>query len=301
MRVHKIGEKKYMKKWKVIFCSLLCAIGLCSCDFFKPKIYTYTTTTTETVTAPERVVTYRFVDDYQNQYEIAANPNVPSCIYNKAAYLLNGNRMSYGESAFGYRFGIDVSYYQKGIDWQRVKADGVEFAMIRLGYRGYSDGALYLDDRFLENIQSAQGAGIDVGVYFFAQAVNEAEAKEEAEYVIKQLEGYSIQMPIAYDLEDIDDDTGRMDNISVSQRSRNAAVFCQTIKDAGYEAMIYCNMYYEAYKLDLELLSGFPIWYADYNRYPQTPYHFAIWQYSNKGKVDGIDGYVDLNIQMMSK
>lgn len=108
-------------------------------------------------------------------------------------------------------------------------------------------------------------------------------------------------MPIAYDLEDIDGDTGRMDSISVSQRSRNAAVFCQTIKDAEYEAMIYCNMYYEAYKLDLELLSGVYIWYADYNRYPQTPYHFVIWQYSNKGKVDGIDGYVDLNIQMMNK
>ena len=140
-----------------------------------------------------------------------------------------------------------------------------------------------------------------MGVYFFTQAVNEAEAKAEAEYVMKQLQGYNLQMPIACDVEDIDDGVGGMDNLSVSQRSRNAAVFCQTIKDAGYDAMIYCNMYYEAYKLDLELLSVFPIWYADYNRYPQTPYHFAVWQYTSSGRVDGIDGNVDLNIQMIAR
>lgn len=293
--------KVHMKKMKTILCILFCVIGLCGCNFLEPQIYTYTTTTTETITVPETFVTYQFVDEQQNQYEINANPNVPMLAYNKAAYLLDGDRMSYGEKNFGYRFGIDVSYYQEKIDWQKVAADGVEFTMIRLGYRGWSDGALCMDERFIDNIQGAQAAGIDVGVYFFTQAVNETEAVAEAEYVMKQLQGYDLQMPIAYDVEDIDGEVGRMDGISVSQRSRNAAVFCQTIKNAGYDAMVYCNMYYEAYKLDLELLSGFPIWYADYNRYPQTPYHFAIWQYTDKGKVDGINGNVDLNIQMIDK
>lgn len=291
-----------MKKIRIILiCILLCATGLCGCEFLKPQVYTYTTTKTVRVPVTEEITTYRFVDEQQNQYEINANPNVPALIYNKAAFLLDGDRMSYGERDFGYRFGIDVSYYQEKIDWQKVAADGVEFAMIRLGYRGWSDGVLYMDERFIENIQGAQAAGIDVGVYFFTQAVNETEAKAEAEYVISQLRGYDLQMPIAYDVEDIDDGVGRMDNISVSQRSRNAAVFCQTLKDAGYDTMIYCNMYYEAYKLDLELLSGFPIWYADYNRYPQTPYQFDIWQYTSRGKVDGINGNVDLNIQMIHK
>lgn len=291
-----------IKKFKVIIiCIFLCVSVLSGCDLFEPQLYTYTTTTTETIKVPQTVVTYQFVDEQQNQYEINANPNVPNLAYNKAAFLLNGDRMSYGENDFGYRFGIDVSYYQAKIDWQKVAADGVEFAMIRLGYRGWSDGVLYMDERFAENIQGAQSAGIDVGVYFFTQAVNEAEAKAEAEYVMKQLQGYNLQMPIACDVEDIDDGVGRMDNLSVSQRSRNAAVFCQTIKDAGYDAMIYCNMYYEAYKLDLELLSVFPIWYADYNRYPQTPYHFAVWQYTSSGRVDGIDGNVDLNIQMIAR
>ena len=175
----------------------------------------------------------------------------------------------------------------------------MEFAMIRLGYRGWSDGVLYMDERFAENIQGAQAAGIDVGVYFFTQAINEKEAIEEAKYVLSALEGYELQMPIACDVEEIDGDDGRMDRLSASRRSRNVAVFCQTIQNAGYEPMIYCNMYYEAYKLDLEMLSAFPIWYADYSRFPQTPYHFDMWQYSSKGKVDGIQGYVDLNIQMI--
>ena len=130
---------------------------------------------------------------------------------------------------------------------------------------------------------------------------NEKEARAEAEYVIENLKGYELQMPIACDVEDIDNGTGRMDNLSAVQRSKNVAVFCQTIKDAGYDAMIYCNMYYEAYKLNLELLSGFPMWYADYSRYPQTPYHFNIWQYTSSGKVNGIKGNVDFNIQMLDR
>ncbi len=279
---------------------LLCMLGLCGCELLESQSYSYTITTSEIVPETETTVTYRFTDDQQNQYEINANPNVPACAYNKAAFLLNNGRMSYGEKEYSFRFGIDVSYYQEKIDWQKVAADGVEFAMIRLGYRGWSDGALYMDERFTENIQGAQAAGIDVGVYFFTQAVNETEAKQEAEYVLSKLKDYELQMPIALDVEDTDSGgEGRMDRISVSQRSRNAAVFCQTIKDAGYDSMIYCNMYYEAYKLDLQLLSGFPIWYADYSRYPQTPYHFRIWQYTSSGKVDGIKGRVDLNIQML--
>lgn len=287
----------------LLVCTLLCMLGVCGCELFEPKTYTYTTTITKTktITVPETVVTYEFVDEYQNKYEINANPNVPALAYNKAAFLLNGDRMSYGEADFDYRFGIDVSYYQAGIDWQKVADDGVEFAMIRLGYRGWSDGVLYMDERFVENIEGAQAAGIDVGVYFYTQAINESEAKAEAEYVLSQLSAYDLQMPVAYDVEEVDDDDGRMDGLSVSQRSRNAAVFCQTIKDAGYEPMIYCNMYYEAYKLNLELLSGFSIWYADYNRYPQTPYRFEIWQYTSSGKVDGIEGNVDLDIMMLEK
>ncbi len=279
-------------------CVLLCTVGVSGCEFLKPQSYTRVINEREPVQESETTVTYKFVDEKENQYEINANPNVPVCAYNKAAFVLDGDRMSYGEQEFQSRFGIDVSYHQAEIDWEKVAADGVEFAMIRLGYRGWSDGALYMDERFVENMQGAQAAGIDVGVYFFTQALNETEAKQEAEYVIEHIKDYELQMPIAWDVEDIDEEEGRMDHLSVSQRSRNAAVFCQTLSDAGYEAMIYCNMYYEAYRLDMEMLSGFPIWYADYSRFPQTPYHFQIWQYTSSGTVDGIEGKVDLNIQM---
>lgn len=290
-----------MKRWKSLLYILLNVLFLCGCSMESDAIVVKQTIERSEPKEISKTVTYRFVDDYSNEYEATANPNVKKCAYQKAAFLLDGDRMSYGQTEYGYRFGIDVSYYQEEIDWQRVKADGVEFVFIRLGYRGYSDGALCLDEKFVANIQGAQSAGIDVGIYFFAQAVSEAEAIEEAEYVLKQIEGYSLQMPIAYDVEDIDDDVGRMDDISVNQRSKNAAAFCKTIEEAGYDAMVYCNMYYEAYKLDLEQLAEYSIWYADYNRYPQTPYHFDVWQYTDKGKVDGISGYVDLNIQMVVK
>jgi len=289
------------RKLITILCSVMCAGFLTGCDLFEAYVYSYTTTSTEKIVVPEKVVTYRFVDEQQNPYEINANPNVKALTYNKAAFLLDGDRMSYGEKEYDYRFGIDVSYYQGEIDWKKVANDGVEFAMIRLGYRGWSDGMLHMDECFVENIQGAQDAGIDVGVYFFTQAVNETEARAEAEYVISKLQNYELQLPIACDVEDIDDGVGRMDNISVSQRTRNVAVFCQTLKSAGYDAMIYCNMYYEAYKLDLELLSGVPIWYADYSRFPQTPYHFDIWQYKSNGRINGIKEKVDLNIQMMNR
>lgn len=290
-----------MRKLRIPIWTLVYILFLNGCAFFEPQIYTETITDTEVIHSESSTVTYKFADEKQNEYEIIANPNVPVLAYNKAAFVLKGGRMSYGEADFNCRFGIDVSYYQEEIDWKKVAADGVEFAMIRLGYRGWSDGVLYMDTRFKENIEGAQSAGIDVGVYFFTQAVNEAEAKEEAEYVLSALEGYEIRMPIACDVEEIDDHDGRMDRLSASRRSRNVAVFCQTIKDAGYEPMIYCNMYYEAYKLNLEMLSAFPIWYADYNRFPQTPYHFDIWQYTCKGKVKGISGNVDCNIQMIKK
>lgn len=290
-----------MRKLQILVWTVSYILFLNGCALFEPKVYTEIITDTEVIHSESGTVTYKFADENQNQYEIIANPNVPVLAYNKAAFVLKGGRMSYGEADFDCRFGIDVSYYQEEIDWKKVAADGVEFAMIRLGYRGWSDGVLYTDERFEENIEGAQSAGIDVGVYFFTQAVNEKEAIEEAEYVLSILERYELQMPIACDVEEIDGEDGRMDRLSASRRSRNVAVFCQTIQKAGYEPMIYCNMYYEAYKLDLELLSAFSIWYADYSRFPQTPYHFNIWQYTSSGKVDGIRGNVDMNIQMIEK
>ena len=198
--------------------------------------------------------------------------------------------------------GVDVSEHQGYVDWQALKDSGFEFAFIRLGYRGYGqEGRICLDREFHRNIQNAQAVGFDVGVYFFAQAVNEEEALEEANFVLQNLEGYTLQLPVVYDPESILDDEARTDNVSGEQFTKNTEVFCSAVADAGYDPMIYANMLWEAFELDLEALSEYPLWYADYEPAPQTPYHFRFWQYTNQGQVPGITGNTDLNIEMVPK
>lgn len=242
-----------------------------------------------------------FVDVYGKEYQVEINPDIEKHTYDMEAFVHDGDRLSYTDKdAYEYRLGVDVSKHQGTIDWEKVKAEGYEFAIIRVGYRGYGEeGLVCLDERFHENIQGAQAAGLDVGVYFFAQAINEEEAREEAEFVLENIEGYELQLPVVYDPESILDDVARTDNVSGEQFTANTVEFCRIIKEAGYQPMIYSNMLWEAYELDLEQLSEYPIWYADYEPLPQTPYHFEYWQYTNSGYVDGIEGRTDLNIQLI--
>lgn len=244
-----------------------------------------------------------FVDVYQNPYQVEINPNVEKHDYKDEAFVHNGDRLSYeGDSNYTYRLGVDVSEHQGYVDWQALKDSGFEFAFIRLGYRGYGqEGRICLDREFHRNIQNAQAAGFDVGVYFFAQAVNEEEALEEANFVLQNLEGYTLQLPVVYDPESILDDEARTDNVSGEQFTKNTEVFCSAVADAGYDPMIYANMLWEAFELDLEELSEYPLWYADYEPAPQTPYHFRFWQYTNQGQVPGITGNTDLNIEMVPR
>lgn len=243
-----------------------------------------------------------FVDVYGQAYQVEINPNIAEKQYEDAAFSRTGDKLTYEDDDFTSRLGVDVSYHQGTIDWEKVKADGYDFAMIRIGYRGYGEeGTLNFDYLFYENLENAQNAGLDVGVYFFAQAVNEEEALEEAEFVLSYLEGCQLQLPVVYDPESILDDEARTDDVTGEQFTRNTEVFCRRIQEAGYEPMIYSNMLWEAYELDLETLSDYPVWYADYEPYPQTPYDFVMWQYTNSGTVDGIEGAADLNIQFIRK
>ena len=243
-----------------------------------------------------------FVVSFGETYQMEVNSKVAPNLYDNQGFLRNGYRMSYGGEGYSYRLGIDVSHYQGDIDWQKIKAAGIEFVFVRLGYRGYGqDGVLKMDTNFEKNMEGARAAGLDEGVYFFAQAVNETEAVEEAEFVLEHLMEYDLQMPVVYDPESVVHEEARTDNVTGEQFTKNTKVFCETIEKSGYDAMVYCNMTWQAFKLDLEELEEYPIWYADYEEYPQTPYHFEIWQYSNEGTVDGIQGNVDLNIQMIMK
>lgn len=243
-----------------------------------------------------------FVDVYQNPYEVEINPNVKKHNYKSDCFIHNGDLLSYeGDENYTYRLGVDVSEHQGYVDWQQLKDSSFDFAFIRLGYRGYGqEGNIRLDQEFHRNMENAQAAGFDVGVYFFAQAVNEEEAREEADFVLENLKGYTLQLPVVYDPESILDDEARTDNVTGEQFTDNTEVFCTAIEDAGYDPMIYANMLWEAFELDLEQLSEYPLWYADYEPAPQTPYHFDFWQYTNEGHVPGIEGNADLNIQMLS-
>lgn len=243
-----------------------------------------------------------FVDVFGQEYQVEINPNVEKHEYDLEKFVREGDRLTYTDDEYEYRLGVDVSRHQGWIDWERVKASGYEFAIIRVGYRGYGEeGLVCLDEQFDTNIQNAQAAGLDVGVYFFAQAINEEEAKEEAEFVLKHIAEYELQLPVVYDPESILDDKARTDDVSGEQFTKNTEVFCSMIEEAGYQPMIYSNMLWEAYELDLEYLGEYPIWYADYEALPQTPYHFDFWQYTNEGSVDGIEGRTDLNIQLIPK
>lgn len=204
-------------------------------------------------------------------------------------YLENGQVISHK--------GIDVSKHQGSIDWQQVAGDGVEFAFIRVALRGYgSEGKLIEDEYFEENIKGAIGAGIKVGVYLYSQAVNEEELLEEANLVLEKIAPYKIECPVVYDVEKVVGADGRMNSLSVEERTNLAVLFCQTVENAGYKPMIYHNMEMGALMIDLKPLENYEKWFAYYNDDFYYPYDYAVWQYSDKGRVNGVKGDVDLNI-----
>lgn len=220
-----------------------------------------------------------------NNYEVA---NLNILENGEFQYLTDGQVTSHK--------GIDVSSHQGNIDWNLVAQDGVEFAIIRVGYRGYgSEGRLVVDEKFENNIKGATAAGIKVGVYFFSQAINEAELLEEANLVLEQIAPYKIECPVVYDVEKTSAQ-GRMNAISVEERTQLTKLFCQTIADAGYRPMIYHNTEMGALLINIAELEDYDKWYASYSDQMFYPYDYKIWQYSDKGKIQGISTDVDLNI-----
>ncbi|WP_024860722.1 glycoside hydrolase family 25 protein [Ruminococcus flavefaciens] len=191
--------------------------------------------------------------------------------------------------------GVDVSEFQGEIDWEQVKQAGIDFAFIRVGYRTYGDGIVTYDSAFQHNIEGALDAGIKVGAYFYSQATTADEAVEEADAVIDALADYKITYPVVYDWE-IVHDAARTDNVSVEALADCCVAFCERVKDSGYTPMIYQNTGTAMRKLDLPRIKDYDFWLAEYADKPSFYYDFKIWQYSNTGRVPGIEGDVDLNI-----
>nr|WP_326185915.1 S-layer homology domain-containing protein [uncultured Oscillibacter sp.] len=227
-------------------------------------------------------------------------------------FYWNGDRLEYCGSDFRTRFGIDVSAYQnrasenQTIDWEAVAADGVEFVMVRIGLRGTSTGAINADQFYIQNIEGAMAAGIETGVYFFAQAITVEEAIEEAEFVISLLDGLEINGPVAYDWE-MHDSSYRVYGTAPEMATACAIAFCKRIEEAGYKPMIYAGQYVSYIKYDQGAIAPYLCWYPEYKSesseklYPTFFYQMDYWQFSSSCTVDGIGGRVDANIQFISR
>lgn len=223
--------------------------------------------------------------------------DVPACTYQTEQFVTRNHLTYYLEdNKIISKMGIDVSSHQGEIDWQAVKSAGVEFVMIRAGYRGYTEGILTEDEYFRRNIQGAKDAGLDIGVYFYSQAINPEEAVEEAEMTLNLINGMDLTYPVVYDWEIVTTDTARTDNISVETLTDCSIAFCERIRQAGYEPMIYQNKRTSLLKLDLPELTDYDFWLAEYNSQATYYYHYQMWQYASDGKIPGISGDVDINI-----
>lgn len=192
--------------------------------------------------------------------------------------------------------GIDVSRYQERIDWAKVAKEDVEYAFIRLGIRGYTEGEIVEDDTFQYNINGALNNGIAAGVYFFTQAVSVEEAQEEARFVLDALEPYAITYPVVLDVEAVASKNARTAELTKEERTQYCIAFCEMIKQAGYTPMIYGNLKTFMLMLDLEQLEEYDKWFAYYDTAFYFPYQFKVWQYTDTGSIAGIKGDVDINI-----
>jgi GH25 family lysozyme M1 (1,4-beta-N-acetylmuramidase) len=242
-----------------------------------------------------------FNDGYLGTVMVPALTGVPKANYDYSNLKLeDGRYVYYGEDGeVASKTGIDVSYHQSKIDWKAVAEDGIDFVIIRVGYRGYESGLLNLDQRFNIYVNGAANAGLDVGVYFFSQALTTAEAIEEAEFVLNCLSHYEITYPVVFDWEVIGNDEARTNAFDPETLTECAAAFCDTIADAGYTPMIYMSHRFALLKYDLSKLTDYDIWYCEYKDGYSPPafvYDFKIWQYADDGAVSGISGGVDMNI-----
>ncbi len=263
---------------------------------------------TSCASAPKEkpTIPFEFIDANKNHHSASLDDTVSKHSYKNECFVREGEKLFYrGDDRYTSRLGVDISHHDGPVDWKKMKEWGIEFVILRTGYRGYQTGYLIQDKMFEQNIKEAIEAGLDIGVYFFSQAITEEEAEEEAQMVLRLIEPYKehITLPVVFDPESILKDEARTDGVPGEVFTRTSIVFCETVKKAGYKPMIYSNMIWEAFFFDMKKLEAYDFWYADYEKYPQTPYNFTLWQYTDTAEsVDGIrldkkiTKPVDLNI-----
>ena len=241
---------------------------------------------------PPRYITY-------GDRELLLLEDVAASTLDSAAFAPDENGwMTYRDGNITAVQGIDVSSHQGEIDWQAVADSGIRFAIIRAAFRGYGqEGRLVEDCRFAENISGALAAGLDVGVYFFSQAVTVEEAQEELALTLDLIAPYEITYPVVYDWERMPADRdARTHEVTGETLTAMAAAFCRGAEEAGYTPAVYANQNLAYLTLDLSQLKAWPFWLAQYSSAPTFYYRYDLWQYSHTGTVPGIQGNVDLNL-----
>lgn len=245
-------------------------------------------------------MSYILIGKYPDCTFVKISDKVPRNSYDVENYYIpDGSSLMnyYVDGVKQARVAIDVSSYQDSIDWNTVKASGVDVAMVRLGYRGYESGKLVLDEKFTSHISGANAAGIETGVYFFTEAVSYEEGVEEANFVLQNIQGLHITQPIAIDTEYIYNVEARANEIDHTARTDAVIGFCETIQNAGYTPMIYASRNWFAQNLEVDRLAEYEWWLAHYANQPDFPYQYKGWQYSSEGTLPGISSEtVDLNV-----
>ena len=275
-----------------------CGKPVCGSDGETPVYKFSSVTALVTVTEEEvwELHGWQEIDGNVYYYDIDGNPVTGSQVIQGETYWFND------EGIKSSTLGIDVSTWNGYIDWAQVKASGIDFAIIRVGFRGYSAGKLYYDDMFESYLYGAKAAGLKVGLYFYTQAISELEAVEEASLCLNMINGRSLNYPIFIDMEDAESPSARTNDLTNSQRTMIINAFCDTIRSGGYRAGLYANSYYLNYKINVsQLNSGTRIWIAHYTSEPHPEYQsmYSMWQYSGSGSVPGVEGDVDLDISYM--
>ena len=265
----------------IIILSLVIVIILTAFDAYRPE----PETTTREITTEDRG-TFPYY------------PDVPASAFDTKYFTTENGRVIYTDEAVKYYTGVDVSTFQGNIDWDAVADDGIDFAIIRAGLRGYgSKGSMHEDEKARRNIEGALDAGLKVGVYFFSQAINTEEAVQEAELVLDIIKDYNITYPVVFDWENDEGKGMRTDNLPDSVLTDCAVAFCERVKAEGYTPAVYFNLNFGYLRYDLSRIRDYVFWYAQYEgTAPVFYYNYSIWQYSDRGSVDGIKGNVDLNI-----
>ncbi len=229
---------------------------------------------------------------------VPSEPAPPTGYYGMGEFSLDEKGfMTY---AGEYTTGIDVSDYQGTIDWQSVRQAGISFVFIKVGSRGTTEGKLYAENLAQSYYAGAKAAGLQVGAYFYSQAITPQEAEEEADFALAQIAGWELDLPLAYDWE-WGGEGSRTTGLSRDTLTQCAHSFCQAVEAAGYEPMLYFNESQGLEQMELEELTDYPFWLAQYDGEMTFPYPFVCWQYSHTGQVPGIEGNVDLNIQILER